>query len=186
VRGERTAAPFGRESALLVDFNMMRHRLADDARDRQRISRRRPSNRCQRERGVLLALKVRNIREIPATRCFTVFPNARRCTKAARKTGNRPSQVRAEVAIKIRDNPQTSPPGSKIDSSEAETVRSVINIGLTEDNIGLTEDIGPNLHRLWASALLAPRLGSSMVALVRRIRRVRRRPLDQWLRALTY
>jgi len=32
VRGERTAAPFGRESALLVDFNMMPHRLADDSR----------------------------------------------------------------------------------------------------------------------------------------------------------
>jgi hypothetical protein len=28
---ERTAAPFGRESALLVDFNMMPHRLADDS-----------------------------------------------------------------------------------------------------------------------------------------------------------
>jgi hypothetical protein len=154
----------------------MPDRLVDDARDRQRISRRRPSNRCQRERGGLLALKAGNIREIPATRCFTVFPNARRCRKQHAGPGT--DQLCADVATKIGDNPQTSLPGSKVDSSEAEAVRSVINIRPTKD-------IGHNLHRLRVSLVGATvgivygRAGATHTP-------VRCRPLDQWLRALTY
>jgi len=34
---------------------------------------------------------------------------------AQRVLGNRPSRLRAEVAIKIEHNPQTSPSGSKAD-----------------------------------------------------------------------
>jgi hypothetical protein len=113
--------------------------------------------------------------------CDSLLYRVSKCAamqKTARKTGNRPSRLRADVATKIGDNPQTSLPGSKVDSSEAEAVRSVINIPPTKD-------IGHNLHRLRVSLVGATvgivygRAGATHMP-------VRCRPLDQWLRALTY
>src|SRR5262249_1689212 len=154
----------------------LRPRVANFATAHRRTA---GSNNAAPKKSVI---KPGNIRRIPPT--IVATPGVSKCrartpsrAKAVRK---RSRSARPNLLSNSTPAMEVAPPSGRRRRTPPRGARAARLMSILPRTSALF------LHSFWVLALLAPRLGSSMVPQVRHAPGFRRKPLDRWGRALTY